>query len=122
MHAWESSEARVDAVLAAIAMREPPGSDLGTPELFEPPEFQELEQFGPGIVDHLVDLSRRADPRIGAYAVMLLGRLANVSQAGDLQDICDQYNARPDKGPWDYAVIGQCQRALRAIRARHPGA
>jgi hypothetical protein len=109
------SEARIRALLDALAAREPLAHDLGTPQPLEAEELTELVALGPDAVPVLSELAPNVPARSAAYIAVALGRLGDPRAFQPLRDLRAAYQRREPKSEWDFAVIGQCTRALSSL-------
>jgi HEAT repeat protein len=112
----DNLDARTDALVDALAARTPAAMDLGTPQL-DPsaPELQELLALGPRVVRHLLATLAGTNARRTAWVVLALGKLGDKRALGPLRGLLADYQARPNKTMWDFAVIGQANTAITLL-------
>jgi hypothetical protein len=108
---------RIRTLLDALAAREPVAYDLGTPQLVEAAELDELVALGGEAVAVLMELAATLPARPAAYAVLALGRIGEQRTVPALRGLRAAYEGREPKDEWDFAVIGQATLALRALAA-----
>jgi len=108
---------RIRALLVALAARDPVAYDLGTPQLVEAEELDELVALGGDAVAVLMELAATLPARPAAYAVLALGRIGEQHTVQALRELRAAYERREPKDEWDFAVIGQATLALRALAA-----
>jgi hypothetical protein len=106
---------RIRALLDALAAREPVAYDLGTPQLVEAEELDELVALGDEAVLVLTELAATLPARPAAYAVLALGRIGERRTIPALRELRTAYERREPKDGWDFAVIGQATLALRTL-------
>jgi hypothetical protein len=106
---------KVLELLRSISNREPQVYDLGTPELVEGPEIEQLIAMGPHIVPYLLELAQSEEPRQVAYIIRVLRNLGDRKTIEALRALKSQYQAKEPKTPWDWAVIGQANLAMDAL-------
>jgi len=107
---------KVELLLAEAEETEPVSYSLGTPVLPEGEAVRRLVDLGGEIVPYLIDVSRGEAPgKRHAYVALVLGRLGAEVSREPLRDLHTRYQRREPKDAWDYAVIGQCSRALERL-------
>ena len=109
---------RTDSLLHKLAAREPEGYSLGTPELSESEEVEQLVQLGAAIVPHLIDRTRSDRSRKLAYVALVLGRIGDARALSPLRALRARVRARANKDEWDFAVIGQTNVAIEQLERR----
>jgi hypothetical protein len=112
---------RVDALLEALAARDPVAYDLGTPLLDTAAvEFQELLKLGPGAASYLLAAAQNEPARKAVWAVLALGELGDTGVLDSLRALRAQYQARQNPTMWDFAVIGQLNLAIARLEPLSP--
>ena len=105
-------------LLAELDRIEPISWDLGTPAVVEVEPVQRLIALGPAIVPLLLEqLEEEASEKRIAHVVLVLSHLADATVLPDLIALRSRYQGRGSLGPWDYAVLGQCNVAIERLRA-----
>jgi hypothetical protein len=111
--------ARIQALLTALAAREPVAMELGTPVLDESArELHELVGLGPSAVPHLLGRASGAPAREAAWIALALGRIGDSSALDGLRRLLASYAARANKQTWDFAVAGQAKVAIARLESR----
>jgi HEAT repeat protein len=113
-----ASRRRVEALLDALEDLESPGSELGTPVLAQSSELDEIVALGPAAVPQLLSLLQDQTAKVAAYLVLALNRIGDRRALEDLRRLRSHYQALDSQGEWEYAVIGQCNLAIRALEHR----
>jgi hypothetical protein len=109
---------RVGRLLASLATRETVVEELGTPDLEEGPELEELVGMGSAALPALLFALGEQDSRRLAYTLRALGRIGDPAAIDAIEDARARLQAIADKGGWDYAALGQANLALEAVRRR----
>lgn len=106
----------VDRLLAEMEREEPVSDELGTPDLVETDASRRLVAMGSAAVPPLLEHLRRGiSARRAAYAVRALARIGDPRVLPELQALRARHQALDQPGEWDFAVIGQCTLAIRAL-------
>jgi hypothetical protein len=112
---------RVDALLEALAARDPVAYDLGTPLLDTAAvELQELLKLGPGAASYLLAAAQNEPARKTVWAVLALGELGATGVLDSLRALRAQYQGRQFPTMWDFAVIGQLNQAIARLEPLSP--
>jgi hypothetical protein len=113
---------RIDALLTALAARDPVAYDLGTPMLdTAAAEFQELLKLGTRSASYLLAAARSGPAPKAVWAVRALGELSDTGVLDGLRALRAQYQARQTPTMWDFAVIGQLNMAIARLESLSPG-
>lgn len=108
---------QVDSLLSELDRAEPLSFDLGTPEGCESHLVHQLVVAGPTIVPHLLErMQGNAPKKRVAHIVLVLRLIGDVRALTPLVDLCALYKERETKDEWDYAVIGQCNLAIKELQ------
>ncbi|GAA4735838.1 hypothetical protein [Phytohabitans rumicis] len=107
---------RVEELLDTLGRLESPASELGTPVLVPSAAVDELVAMGPAAVPDLLRHLEGRPAKVAAYLALVLGRIGDQRAVAPLRRLRGAYRARAPKDEWDYAVIGQCDLAIRALR------
>lgn len=107
----------IEQILAELDLAEPVSFDLGTPDLQDVDAVWRLVALGPPIVPRLLEQIReRGIPKKRiAYVVLALARLDGIGTMPALCELRERFQRREFKDEWDYAVIGQCNLAIKEI-------
>lgn len=108
---------KVDSLLRDLESGSTLSFDLGIPELQETGAFHELISIGPEVVPHLLDrLQGNASKKLVAYIVLALNRIGDIRALAPLSALQARYQEREMKDEWDFAVIGQCNLAIKQLQ------
>ena len=110
----------IESLVAALADLEAPESELGTPVLVHSRELDELVALGLAALPHLLRLLPDRPAKAAAYIVLAVGMIGDHIALDDVRRLRSRYQALDPKGPWEFAVIGQCNLAIQALE--HGGA
>jgi hypothetical protein len=114
--AYPVIDRRIDALLEALAAREPVAYDLGAPQLdVAAPEFQQILKLGPLAASHLLVAAQTEPARRAVWAVLALGEVGDAEVIETLRRLRAEYQARESKTMWDFAVIGQINGAVARL-------
>ena len=102
-------------MLAKLEQQEVVIIELGTPQIFETEEVNELVELGPEIVPYLIELLGSESPKKVAYIVLILGNIRDKRALEPLQKLRAEYQSLEHKTEWNYAVIGQCNTAIATL-------
>jgi hypothetical protein len=110
---------KVESLLRDLDGAEPLSFDLGTPDLPETDAVHSLVSMGPVVVPYLLEHLQRKDPKKRiAYIVLVLNHLGDARALAPLLALRTRYQEREIKNEWDYAIIGQCNLAIRQLQER----
>lgn len=113
---------KVDLLLSDLDRVEPVSFDLGTPELFEIDAMQEIVNMGTEIVPILLEHIQRSGSKTRiAYIVLVLNNIGDIRALTPLLALRARYQALETKDEWDYAVIGQCNLAIKKLEEKKRG-
>ena len=104
---------KIDRFISSIDSIEPVILDLGTPQLELTPEMKEILDAGPAIVPYLFECTRFAPPKTVAYIALMLRHFDDPQTIETLKNLKQRYAEIEKKTLWDYAIIGQCNLAMR---------
>lgn len=112
---------KVDSLLSDLDRAEPVSFDLGTPGLFETDAVLELVNMGTEIVPILLKhIQSHGEKKRIAYIVLVLNNIGDIRALTPLHTLRTRYQELETKDEWDYAVIGQCNLAIKKLQERVP--
>jgi hypothetical protein len=114
VHPHESAE-KIRRLVAACEQEEPPFSSLGTPYVGLDQYTQEIINLGALAVMPLLDLLPSAFPHSAASIAFCLGQLGDQRAIPLLKETLNRYEKKQEKGPYDYAFIGNARAALNLL-------
>jgi HEAT repeat protein len=103
---------KIRRLIAACEQEEPPFSSLGTPYVGLNKAAQEIIDLGSAAIAPLLALLPSALPHSAASIAFCLGQLGDRKAIPLLKETLNQYEAKQEKGPYDYAFIGNARTAL----------
>ncbi len=106
---------KVRKLIAQCERVEPPFTSLGTPYVGLDKESQKVIDLGTDAVPYLCELIPSATPHAAAYIAFCLGQLGDSRAIPMLKETLDRFEKKKDKGPFDYAFIGNAREALQRI-------
>jgi hypothetical protein len=108
---------KIDSLLGELERAEAVSFDLGTPELPEGDALKELVAMGAAIVPHLLSRVGEDTPKKRvAHIASVLRALGDRRALEPLLAVRMRFERLEGKDAWDYAVIGQCNLAIEALR------
>jgi len=108
---------QVDRLLSVFDRLDPVSFDLGTPDVSESGAVDELVNMGAKIVTLLLErIQTNVSKRRIAYIVLALNRLGDGRALPILLELRGNFQGIETKDEWDYAVIGQCNLAIKQLR------
>lgn len=107
----------IDSLLSELDEAELVSFDLGTPEVPELDVVHQLVAMGTAVVPHLLECIHADVPKKRiAYIALVLNQLGDVRALAPLVDLRTRYQQLEVKDEWDYAVIGQCNLAIKQLQ------
>jgi hypothetical protein len=106
---------KIRALLEKLQGQEPVVFELGTPQIEETGEVDQLVALAPKAFSYLLELLATEPSKSAAYLALVLGKLKDRRALEPLRKFRANYQAREAKTEWDYAAIGQANLAIAAL-------
>jgi hypothetical protein len=110
-----SQKKKIRVLLDKLQAQEPMVFELGTPQIEETEEVNQLVALGPKAFFYLLELLKAEPPKTAAYLALVLGKLKDRRALEPLREFRADYQARKSKAEWEYAAIGQANLAIAAL-------
>ena len=107
---------KVDSLLDDLDRAEPVSFDLGTPQLSETAAMHALVDMGTETMPILLErIQGSGSKKRIAYIVLVLNNIGDIRALTPLRDLRARYQQFETKDEWDYAIIGQCNLAIKKL-------